>query len=359
MKTQTLVATVAVIIVIGTIVGVTYYYAASPTPTPTPTPTPPLPTPIPGIQLYVQNLTVWTNGTVSFKVTLYEYESGVLKAVSVNNTRYSWSDGSSESADMLKGETRNWSMDVGSFNEGDIVHVVVEATPEWGSDQAIAQSSSPSWEMKVTPRPTIPMTITEGAISSIVGQRCIFLVVVEDEEQGQAVKISATALGANVTVYPQAIIPGQVGEITVIPDKASVGKNLTVTVNGERDGLKQTKTFTVEVLEGEDDLAQKATEMRDKFIPWLATKYPELGISNETKWTGTIVNPRILVVMHYIFLSEDWEIYVTWHVTIQPHDWTRIYLRHRFTESRPSYAFEISSVEAQGEPHAIEVPEWV
>jgi hypothetical protein len=304
-----LTAIVAVIIVIGAIIGVTYYDAALPTPTQTPTP--PLPTPIPGVQLHVQNLTAWTNGTVSFKVTLYEYESGVLKAVSVNSTRYSWSDGSSENADIFRNETRNWRMDVRSFNEGDVIQVDVEAAPEWESAQAIVQSPSPSWEMKVTPRPTIPVTITEGTISSLAGQRCIFLVVVEGGAQGPAVKISATAPGANVTEYPQAIMLGQVGEITVIPDEASLGENLTVTIIGERDGLKQTKTFTVEVLEGEDDIAQNAEEMRDKFIPWLAKNHPELGISNETEWIGTIVNPRILVVMHYIFISEEWEIYVT------------------------------------------------
>ena len=101
------------------------------------------------------------------------------------------------------------------------------------------------------------------------------------------------------------------------------------------------------------------TEMRDKFIPWLAINHPELSITNETEWIETIVNPRIIVVMHYIFLSEDWEIYVTWHVTIPPHDWTRIYLRHRFTESCPTHAFEIPSVKGQEKPQAIEVPDWV
>lgn len=169
-----MIAIVAVTIVIGAIAGVTYYYAPSPTPTPTsiptPTPTPPVRTSIPGIQLRAQNLAAWTDGTVSFRVALYEYESGVLKAVSVNSTHYLWSDGSSEKADILKGETRNWKLDVGSFNEGDIIHVIVEVAPEWGSDEATVQSSQPSWEINVTPRPSIPITITDGVISFLVGQ---------------------------------------------------------------------------------------------------------------------------------------------------------------------------------------------
>ena len=215
------------------------------------------------------------------------------------------------------------------------------------------------FSMQVTSRPTA----VAGAVPSFAGQRCLFLVVVADEGQGsgkgEAVSISATAPGSTVTVYPQAITPGEVAEVTVIPSVASITQTLTVAITGERYGLKQTETRTVDVLVGEDELGAKAAEMRDKFIPWLATNHPEFGITSETEWTGTIVNPGILVVMHYIFFSEDWEMYVTWHVTISPHDYARIYLRHRFTEARSSYAFEISSVEAQEEPHAIEVPDWV
>lgn len=225
-----------------------------------------------------------------------------------------------------------------------------------------------AFSMQVTTRPTTPPSQGKNIVS-FAGQRCVFLVVVADKEGwlqgrsglGGAVDISAQAPGgmATITVNPQAITPGQVAEVTVIPSMASTNETLTITIIGKRYGLIQTETITVEVVMGEDLLGPFAAEMRDKFIPWLAANHPELGITNETEWTGTIVNPRILVVMHYIFFSDDWEMYVTWHVTIPPHDWARIYLRHRFTESRPSYAFEISSVKAQEEPHAIEVPDWV
>ncbi len=221
--------------------------------------------------------------------------------------------------------------------------------------------------MQVTSRPKNP-TGTEKNIVSLVGQIWVFLVVVEDEGGwmeggvglGEAVDISATDLGgmADVTVYPRSITPGQFAEVTVIPDAASTNETLTITISGERRGLIQTETVNIEVVQGEDLLGPSAVEMRDLFIPWLAKDHPELGITNETEWTGAIVNP-VLIVMHYIFFSDEWEMYLTWHVTIPPDDWTRIYLRHRFNELTPSHAFEISSVTAQGEPHAIEVPDWV
>jgi hypothetical protein len=222
--------------------------------------------------------------------------------------------------------------------------------------------------MHVTSRPSTPPSQSEN-IHSIAGQRCVFLVGVAEEDGwphgrrgvGTVVNIAATAPGqlATITVHLQGIRPGQVAEVVVIPSEASVNQTLIVTITGTRGGLKQTETITLEVVMGEDGVGAYATEMRDKFIPWLARSHPEFGITRETEWIGTIVNPRILVVMHYLFLSEGWELYVTWHVTIPPHDWTRIYLRPRFTESRPAYAFEIPSVTGQGEPHAIDVPDWV
>jgi len=205
--------------------------------------------------------------------------------------------------------------------------------------------------------------IPENMMVAIAGQKCVFLVVVVDEGrgsgEGEAVNISATAPSATVTVDPQAITPEQVAEVTVTPDEASTGENLTVTINGQRGGLKKTETVTVQVAEGEDLMGPTAAEMRDKFIPWLAANHPELGITSETEWTGTIVAPNSYEVSFYLFFSEDWEMGVSWHVTIPPHDWARIYLRDRITEVSPSHAFEIPSWSEQGEPHAIDPPESV
>ncbi len=136
--------------------------------------------------------------------------------------------------------------------------------------------------------------------------------------------------------------------------------SLALEVHGERGGLKKTEKVTINVREGHFVPIDLATEIRDKFIPWLATNHPEFGITSETKWSETIVRPHILVVTYYLFFSEDWEMGVSWHVTIPPHNWSRIYLRHRFTEASPSYAFEISSWgEEEYDIYAIDPPESV
>jgi len=246
-----------------------------------------------------------------------------------------------------------------------VILVVVIATVAgiWYYSQSVPETNPATFSMEVISRPFIPMKGEQAIPMAMVEQRVVFLVVIEDTGEGtgygNAVDISATASDAAVSVNNPAIKPGEVAEVTVIPDQTSTNKILTLAINGDRKGFKQTETYDIEVMDWEDDLGELAAEMRDKFVPWLASNHPELGITSETEWIGTIVNPGILVVMHYMFYSEDWEMYVTWHVMIPPYDWTKIYLRPRFTETQSTMAFEISSVQGGEEPHSIELPDWV
>jgi hypothetical protein len=196
---------------------------------------------------------------------------------------------------------------------------------------------------------------------SIAGQHFVFLVTITEEGQKceLPVTISAKAPGADVVIYHEDIFEGEVAEVVVIPTPASVGQIIEVTITGTRGSVTDQKVASFEVAEGEDDRQEYATELLDKFVSWLATNHPELGITEDTAWNGTMVSPVWLVVSHYLFFSEEWELHIEWHIMIPPYDWARIDLRHRFDEIAPSYAFEISSVNATSEPVAIEVPETV
>ena len=196
---------------------------------------------------------------------------------------------------------------------------------------------------------------------SIAGQRCVFLVSITDEGEVSktAVAITATASNATVTIRNNQILAGQVAEIEVIPNQASAGKSVAVTITGKRGESQKIKVITFEVIEGEDDRKDYATQQLEKFTDWLETAHPELGITSDTVWTGTMVSPQWLVVGHYLFFSDEWEIHIAWHVMIAPDDWVRIDLRKRFAQMQPSYAFEISSLSAKDDPIAIDVPETI
>lgn len=244
-----------------------------------------------------------------------------------------------------------------------LVVVLTSVAGIWYYSQSGSENNPATFSMEVISRPFSPMKGEEGALMAIVGQKVIFLVVVEETGKGSGygedIDISATASGAAVSVTNPVINPGEVAEVIVIPDQTSTNKLLTLIITGDRRGFMQNETVVIEVIDWEDDLSEIAAKMRDKFVPWLASNHHELGITSETEWVGTIVNPGILVVMHYLFYSDDWEIYVTWHVMIPPYDWTKIYLRSRFTETQSSTAFEISSVQGETEPHLIVLPDWI
>ncbi len=81
-----------------------------------------------------------------------------------------------------------------------------------------------------------------------VGQRSLLSVTIADQgpgvSEGEAVKITAYALGATVTVDPETIAPGEVAEVAVTPTEANAGKNLTVNILGRR-GRKEKITATI------------------------------------------------------------------------------------------------------------------
>jgi len=215
----------------------------------------------------------------------------------------------------------------------------------------------------VSLRPAFSISVVPEELKgdAIAGQHCVFLVTFseEGEEDRPPVHISATAPGAEVVIYLEDILEGQVAEVVVIPPDESVGKTMEVTITGSRGGRTDKKVVSFNVVEGEDDRQEHAEELLDRFVSWLAVNHPELGIHEGTAWNGTIVSPVWLVVSHYLFFSEEWEVHLSWHVMVPPHDWAKIDLRHRFTELEPSYAFEITSVNATGGPASIEPPETV
>ena len=117
------------IITIVALIGAIYYFSPSPSSSQ-----------IPEFQLDVNNITALTDGQVSFNVSLNEGDSGTLEAVLLNDTRYSWSDGSQEDPTILKGETKHWSINIGSLINGSNIQVVVEATPESGNSSVTVES---------------------------------------------------------------------------------------------------------------------------------------------------------------------------------------------------------------------------
>jgi hypothetical protein len=218
--------------------------------------------------------------------------------------------------------------------------------------------------------PWVPVTfelqVVPAAIDDLAqGASTSFLVSIseiDDDPSTQLVVLSATASAGTAAIVPSVIRPGDVAELTLGSAGVPIGSTIDVTVRAARGSESRQATATAivsEPIEIPDDRLATGIDMRDRFVPWFAAEHPELGIDEETVWTPVPVRPHILEVSFYMFLCEEWELVVWWHVMIPPYDWARLYLRHRSTEMAPSFGAEISSVSIGGSPEPMTPPEEV
>ncbi|MEJ2241641.1 MAG: protease complex subunit PrcB family protein [Candidatus Bathyarchaeota archaeon] len=114
------------IIIIMALVGTMYYFSSSASGNSE-------------FQLEVNNLKASTEGKVSFQVSLNKGNSDTLDSVILNNTHYSWSDGSQEDPNILNGQTKQWSVDVGNLVNGSSINVIVETSKTSRSDNVIVE----------------------------------------------------------------------------------------------------------------------------------------------------------------------------------------------------------------------------
>ena len=93
-----LISIILVSFVIGSglyIISLTVETAPSPSPSPNPT-----------SKLVIENLFALSNGTINFRVKLIEADLGIIEAVFINNTKYLWSEGSTENNTLLKEQSK-------------------------------------------------------------------------------------------------------------------------------------------------------------------------------------------------------------------------------------------------------------
>lgn len=204
---------------------------------------------------------------------------------------------------------------------------------------------------------TFTLNVTPEAVEdTIPGQTCVLLVTIDEYDPtafAEPVTITATAEGATAIVENGTVLAGEIAEVEVSmlsPASELAGANGwtgSALIRGERSSVIRQIEVPITLTSDEDDtLGPAAAEMRDLFIPWLTEHRPALGIDETTAWAGTIVKPHWLVVSHYLYFSDEWEMHVSWHVMIPPYDWARIELRRRFEEMLPSLAFEVPSISA-------------
>ena len=174
-----------------------------------------------------------------------------------------------------------------------------------------------------------------------------------------AATITATATMAKVVrISPAELLPGAIGEVWVVADDATEETMASVTITAARGGSTSSVVRSLPVFPMADERARDAQPYADRWVAWLASDHPELGITTATEWEPVFVS-MLLVVSHYSYWSADWEMTVAWHNMIPPDDWAEVHLRRRGTETAPSIAYRIDSIAGRTAPYGVEPPEVV
>lgn len=218
------------------------------------------------------------------------------------------------------------------------------STTTTGPSDTTAPAAAP--EIVVSPE------FVNGAVP---GSRLVLLVGLTDPGS-DAVTVTAEAPGAEVAVSPASIAGSEVAEVTVVPAPTEAETELLVTVTATRGDQTQVVDRTVTVVPWEDDREAQAREVLGVFLAELADEHPEFGLSEATEFEGTMTAPLLLIVSHYGFYTDEWEIGVGWHVMVPPDDFAELYLRPR-GELAPTDAFRIGSWQTAIETGDVDVVE--
>jgi len=112
--------------------------------------------------------------------------------------------------------------------------------------------------------------------------------------------------------------------------------------------------FYVEMFNWSSDSLPDALVKKEELIKWLESKHPEFGTFSDKEWFAYVTYPNILVVEHWTFLYEEWEMRICYHVMIPPYDWSKICLRKR-GEVQPIFA---AMRESDGTTYEIALSEY-
>lgn len=104
--------------------------------------------------------------------------------------------------------------------------------------------------------------------------------------------------------------------------------------NGDSGGtflsnIDEKLVFEIEMINWSSENLPTAIIKRDELIDWLETEHPEFGTFSGENSFAYVTYPAHLIVEHWTFLYEKWEMRICYHVTVPPHNWSMVWLRPR------------------------------
>ncbi|MFX0010854.1 MAG: hypothetical protein ACFE9R_11095 [Candidatus Hermodarchaeota archaeon] len=118
-------------------------------------------------------------------------------------------------------------------------------------------------------------------------------------------------------------------ELFVKPNSSHLNHIIEINLEIIDNEIALENSAIVEVIDWGTKNITEVEGMRDAFVSYLSSNKSSFGINESISWEGFDNAPQILIVEHYLFRSINWELALSRHVMIAPHDWVRVYLRPR------------------------------
>jgi len=93
--------------------------------------------------------------------------------------------------------------------------------------------------------------------------------------------------------------------------------------------IDETLILEVEMINWIAENLPYAIIKRDELLDWIEAEHPEFGTFSGENSFPYVTYPAHLIVEHWTFLYEKWEMRICYHVTIPPHNWSKVWLRPR------------------------------
>jgi probable HAF family extracellular repeat protein len=120
-----------------------------------------------------------------------------------------------------------------------------------------------------------------------------------------------------------------IAEVIVQPDDTTVDGDYVVTVEATSGQQSHSVQVVVNISIWGTSEPWYAIIKFNEFLPWLEQNHPEVGDLSVEDWWIYQTYTHILIVEHWTFLSDNWEVRLQIHATVPPHNWTKLWIRPR------------------------------
>jgi hypothetical protein len=124
-------------------------------------------------------------------------------------------------------------------------------------------------------------------------------------------------------------LDSRVAEITIAPGMSADTGIRTVDIVATHAGDTQTVSLQVEVMIWDGTPDEFVVPKLAQLVSWVNAEHPEFGGLPNMGSFIYATYPYILIVEHWTFLNDDWEMRMCFHVMIPPYDWSKLWLRRR------------------------------